>query len=450
MLYQKFKNNIDNLIGYPSNDELIFPSTIALAISGGSDSIALLMLTHKWASTARQEIKLVVLSMDHQLRPESKQESQYVQALANKLGHSYYQLHFDHNNNFSNLQARAREARYKLMTELCLKLDILTILSAHHYDDYLENYCLRLEKNSSIFGLSASYIMWYNNVKIARPLFNIRKQQLVEYLLSNNIQWLEDESNLSDKYRRNVIRKKLNTGGECKKNQVMQEQLAINQQVAEKLQPEFIACIAQSIQTYDFGFSTINLLKFLEFSHEIKLQTLSFVLIIISGKNYTGRIHSIMRIYELLLQPASFTKTLHGCIIKKIDNNVIIYPEIGRNTMQEILLNNGCIWDNRFLFHVDGSMAKLESQNYFIGNLTMKNYSEIRETLALDNLKNLSFNNHLAILFTLPVIKILEKVIAMPHLSYYDNESLKKEFSVYFYPNFISRFTHFCYGSIDE
>ncbi len=445
MLYHQFKKNIDNLIGHPinlHNFQFIFPiRTIALAISGGADSIALLMLTHKWAG--ENNLNLVVLSVDHNLRPESKMENEYIRDLSHKLGHLHYQLHFDHKNNVANLQARAREARYKLMTELCIKLDILTILTAHQLDDYIENYYLRSEKNSSIFGLSHHYIIWYNNIRIVRPLFNIRKQQLVEYLVADNIKWFEDESNLSDKYRRNVIRKKLKSEEECKKNEVMREQLAINQQVEEKLQPEFIACIAESVKTYDCGFSTINLSKFLEFSQEVKLQTLSFVLIIISGKNYPGRTNSILMINELLLQSVNFTKTFHGCIIKKINNNLIIYREGGRNIPNLVLLNNGCIWDNRFIFHIN-SMTKLENNNYFIGNLTIKNYSEIRDNLALDTLKTLSFNNHLAILFTLPVIKILEKVIAMPHLSYYNDESLKEKFSVYFYPSFTSRFTHFC------
>lgn len=415
---------------------------IALAVSGGSDSIALLMLTHRWAKSSN--IELIVISIDHHLRSSSQLENEYVRDLSSKLGFSHYELHFDHKNNFSNLQARAREARYKLMTELCITLDILTIFTAHHLDDYIENYCIRSEKKSSRFGLSSNYVIWHNNIRIVRPLFNIPKQQLTQYLVTSNIKWFEDETNLSDKYLRNVIRKKLQLEGESKKNQVMQKQLAVNQQVEEKLHPEFIACIAEAVQIYDLGFAIINLLKFTGFPDEIKKQVINSALITISGKNYQGSAEAITQINALLHQQANFTKTLHNCIIKKTNSNLIIYREVGRHTPHPIALNNNCIWDNRFLFNTNTYVLKLENKKIFIDNLTIKNYSEIRDKLGLAPLKNLSFNNHMAILFTLPAIKILAKVIAMPHLSYYNDESLKREVSVCFYPSFISRFTHFC------
>lgn len=478
MLYEQFQQNIEKLVDRPHL------RSIALAISGGSDSIALLMLTHKWAST--NSIKLVVMLVNHHLREQAKLEHEYVRDLSHKLGHRYHQLHFDHQNNFSNLQARAREGRYKLMTDLCSKLDILTIFTAHHLDDYIENYCLRLEKKSSLFGLSASNINWYNNVKIVRPLFNIPKQQLIAYLVTNNVKWFEDESNKSDKYQRNIIRKKLSLEGEYIKNQITSQQSRINQVVEQKWQPELIACIAESVKIYDFGFATVNLLKFAEFSSAIILQVISFVLIIISGKNRTSRSGSINMITELLQQKIDFIKTLHGCVIKKISNNLIIYREFGRNLPIDIRLNNVDAWDGRFHFYInrplvgfalaqefvgglerkttadsnvceDSSVTptpklptevelykRSNNSGYLISNLTIKDYSKIRQNLDFKILRDASFNNHIAILFTLPVVKILEKVIAIPHISYYNDQGLRRRLSVSFSPNFISRFTHFC------
>ncbi|WP_341753200.1 MULTISPECIES: tRNA lysidine(34) synthetase TilS [unclassified Candidatus Tisiphia] len=437
MLYQQFQQNIEQLIGNRPHQR-----SVALAVSGGADSIALLMLTHKWVSTnsINENISMVVMLVDHHLREQSKLEHEYVRDLSRKLGYDYHLLHFDHQNNFSNLQARAREGRYQLMTDLCKKLDILTILTAHHLDDYIENYCLRLEKKSSIFGLSGSPINWYNNVKIVRPLFNIPKQRLVTYLIANNIKWFEDESNKSDKYQRNIIRKKLAQEGEYVKNQIISQQSTINQLVEEKLQPELIACIAESVKIYQFGFATINLLQITGFASEIILQLISFVLIIISGKNRSSRSESIRIIVTLLQQQMNFTKTLHGCVIKKINNNLIICREFGRSLPMDIKLNNIDIWDGRFRF--TGSFAN--NSGYLVSNLTIKDYSKIRKDLDLTILKETSFNNHVAILFTLPVVKILEKVIAIPHISYYNDEELSKGLDVSFSPNFVSRFTHFC------
>lgn len=436
MIYQQFKNNLYNLIDKSINN-------IVLAVSGGSDSIALLMLTHQWAKD--HNVNLIVISVDHNLRPESKIENEYVRNLSHKLGYQHYVLHFNHQNNFANLQSRAREARYQLMTELCLKLDVLTIFTAHHLDDYIENYYIRLEKKSSIFGLSNSNINWSNNVRIIRPLFNISKQSLVDYLIANDIKWFEDESNSSDKYTRNVIRKKLTREDTNKKDRMIDKLHAINKQVEENLQPEFITCIAESVKTYDIGFSTINISKLATFSNETKYQLISFILIIVSGKNYSGRSNSINNIVTLLQQQNNFTQTLHGCVLKKTNSNLVIYREFGRKKPEDIPIysNDRYIWDNRFTFKVNSSNL-LKNDKYYISNLTIENYSTIKDNLDLTNLKNLSFNTHIPILFTLPVIKILEKVIAIPHLSYYNDDSLREEISVCFNPNFISRFTHFC------
>ena len=93
-------------------------------------------------------------------------------------------------------------------------------------------------------------------------------------------------------------------------------------------------------------------------------------------------------------------------------------------------------WDNRFEIIINGS-------NYIISSLSMDEYIELKKHLNLEKLAKDSDNNHKSILFTLPVIKNLEKVVAIPHISYYDNEILSGVIKVIFKPNFISRFTHF-------
>ncbi|WP_341790104.1 tRNA lysidine(34) synthetase TilS [Rickettsia endosymbiont of Polydrusus tereticollis] len=442
MLYKKFQNNINNLIGN-------FPFTkIAIAVSGGSDSTVLLYLTSLWAK--KNNVKLFVISVDHNLREQSKLENDYVKEISDKLGHPHYQLHFDHQNNFSNLQERAREGRYELMTDLCHKLDILILLTAHHADDYVENFCIRLERKSGIFGLSSNNINWYNNIQIARPLFNIPKSELISYLIANNIKWFEDESNLSDKYQRNVIRKKLTQENEYIKADIQLRQVEANKLLENTFKPELIAAIAESVKIYEFGFARLNLLEFAKFSFEVRVQLISFLLIIIGGKKRSVRFYSIAPILTLIETATKLKKTLHGCVLKRIENNLLIYREFGKKLPSNITLqNNPVIWDNRF--HITKNIKIVERANNDIGeeglfeyvtNLTLKDYSTIKKYLDIKLLKDLTFGNHIAILFTLPVIKILEKVIAMPHISYYDNE--REIFNVSFNPSFISRFTHFC------
>ncbi|QQV74528.1 tRNA(Ile)-lysidine synthase [Rickettsia tillamookensis] len=479
MLYEKFEYNINNLI---DNFGL---SKIAIAVSGGSDSVALLYLANIWAE--KNNIELSVISVDHNLREQSKQETHYIQNISNSLNRKHYSLSFDHQNNFSNLQERAREGRYDLMTNLCLELDILVLLTAHHEDDYVENFCLRLERNSGIFGLSSSNINWYNNIQIIRPLYNIPKSELVEYLVSHNIKWFEDESNSSDKYRRNVIRQKLakvedyirhiskpayreefkedtevlataaytqvtedaslgltsklpleTKFGKMSKAEIILQQLKTNKLIENEFKPELISAIAEAVKIFEYGFAFLDLVKFDKFSNEVKVQLINFLLIMISGQSRTARFYSVEPILKLITQDVNFKNTLHGCIIKRIQNELLIYREFGKKLPEsKILLDKSVIWDNRFCI-----TRNQETPNCIVTNLSLEDYKMIKKQLDLEPLKNLSCKNHNAILFTLPIIKILEKVIAIPHISYYDNDMWN--FEVSFAPNFVSRFTHFC------
>ncbi|MCC8418771.1 MAG: tRNA lysidine(34) synthetase TilS [Rickettsia endosymbiont of Glossina mortisans submortisans] len=430
MLYEKFEYNINNLIG---NFGL---SKIAVAVSGGSDSVALLYLANIWAE--KNNIELSVISVDHNLREQSKQETHYIQNISNSLNRKHYSFSFDHQNNFSNLQERAREGRYDLMTNLCLELDILVLSTAHHEDDYVENFCLRLERNSGIFGLSSSNINWYNNIQIIRPLYNIPKSELVEYLVSHNIKWFEDESNSSDKYRRNIIRQKLAKGEDYIKADIILQQLKINDLLDNKFKPELISAIAEAVKIFEYGFAFLDLVKFDKFSNEVKVQIINFLLIIISGQSRAARFYSVEPILKLITQDVNFKNTLHGCVINRIQNELLIYREFGKKLPEsKILLDKSVIWDNRFCI-----TRNQETPNCFVTHLSLEDYKMIKKQLDLEPLKNLSCKNHNAILFTLPIIKILEKVIAIPHISYYDNDMWN--FEVSFAPNFVSRFTHFC------
>ncbi|ADE29553.1 tRNA lysidine(34) synthetase TilS [Rickettsia prowazekii] len=430
MLYEKFEYNINNLIG---NFGL---SKIAIAVSGGSDSISLLYLANIWAR--KNNIELFVISVDHNLRPQSKQENYYIHTISSNLNRKYYNLSFDHQNNFSNLQERAREGRYDLMTNLCLELDVLVLLTAHHEDDYVENFCLRLERNSGIFGLSSSNIHWYNNIQIIRPLYNIPKSELVEYLVNHKIKWFEDESNLSDKYRRNIIRQKLFKEENYIKAEISLQQLKTNKLIEDELKPALISAIAEAVKIFEYGFTFLDLVKFDKFLNEVKAQIINFLLIMISGQSRSARFYSIAHILKLISQDINFKNTVHGCVIKRIQNELLIYREFGKKLPKsKILLDKSVIWDNRFCI-----TKNQKTPDCVITYLSLADYKAIKKQLDLKHLKNLSCKNHNAILFTLPIIKILEKVIAIPHISYYDNDVWN--FEVSFAPNFVSRFTHFC------
>lgn len=433
MLYQQFYSNCHLLLG--SLAALKPFSTLAVAVSGGVDSVALLTLLDR---VVRQySLNLVVMTVNHHLRPASEVECQYVQDFSRSLGHQCIILHWDSQNNCANLQARARAGRYLLMTDQCLKLGILTLITAHHADDQLENFWLKQQRRSSVFGLSASNINYYNNVRILRLLFNIDKRQLIDHLTNNNIKWFEDESNHSSYYQRSKLRLLLNHNDHLKQRTRFWQQ-QVDQQAAE-LQPLLIEAIATSVIISQLGFASINLQNFQQFLPEIRLQLINFVLTIIGGKRAVPRFRSIAPVLRDLENGCFKTTTLHGCIIQPGDQ-LTIYREFGRQLPPPVVAAQDVKWDQRF--RLVESINFLSDQAY-ITNLTAGDYLKIKNYLNRQIFANLPVNHRKAILFTLPVIKILEKIISIPHISYYSDQAVIDQFKFSFWPSFTSRFTHF-------
>lgn len=427
MLYQQFESNLNKLLGG------VYDSTIAIAVSGGSDSIALLLLSSIFAN--KHHVKLVIMTVDHNIRAESKEEVLYVQDIAKRLHHECILLDWYHNNDLSNMQAKAREARYTLMTNACHNYDIHTLLTAHHQNDYIENFYIRRSKKSSIFGLQDSYVYFINNIRVLRPLFNFSKQALIDYLLTMNVKWYEDKSNIDVKYERNKIRKHL-LSSNLSLNEVIIDRVNVSKDI-DTLQYKFIAAIAEIVRIDQSGFAIVNLSKFSDLDNIIRIQVLNFVLTIISGNTKIPRIRSTSVILEYLKNDI-FVRTLHGCYLKKENNNLLIFREFGKMNPYDKLCVKNALWDNRFKLECDAELS-----NAYITFLTMNDYLVIKQCINLSNIKHLNKSCTLRFLFTLPVIKILEKVIAIPHISYYADQDLYNKVNFIFYPQFVSRFTHF-------
>lgn len=436
MLLNQVKANLSLLAGSDIKK-------IAVAVSGGSDSVALLVLLSKIAK--EMEAEILVLTVDHDLRQESKEEVEYVKSLSSRLGHECAQLKWDHGNNFSNIQSRARDARYSLMTKVCKERDIHLLCTAHHADDFLETFLIRKQRKSGLFGLSSSYKYFVNEVMIIRPLFNISKKQLSDYLKAENIRWYEDKSNISEKYQRGVVRKYLEQQGESYKNRFSTELQEINDR-AESLKEKLVKAVAEFVTISELGFAEVSLcqpeltsgsLSFFEDDHfEIKLQLLAYVLTIISGKNKLPRADSVKLILSAIEEKGDFTKTLHGCILKRRGDMISVFREFGRKLPEALPLKKGTIWDNRYCY------VGKEIAGAVITHLTPEDYSQVKERLTVT--ENARFLNIKNALFTLPVVKVLEKIVFIPHISYYHNTDEEEKKNFYFSPSFVSRFTHFC------
>jgi tRNA(Ile)-lysidine synthase len=195
-LTDRFRAALEALTGAAPTPE----ARLGLAVSGGPDSLALLLLAHHaWPGA------VTAATVDHGLRPEAAEEAAHVSELCTKLGVPHTTLKPPAPIT-GNIQSAAREARYALLDTWSEQQNLPWVATAHHADDQLETVLMRLMRGSGIDGLSAIRPV---NGKYVRPLLAMRKAELVDFVEAQGIEAVADPSNLDESFDRVRLRKAL-------------------------------------------------------------------------------------------------------------------------------------------------------------------------------------------------------------------------------------------------
>jgi tRNA(Ile)-lysidine synthase len=175
---------------------------IAVAVSGGPDSLALTLLLADWL--AARGGRLFAITVDHGLRPESAGEARQVSAwLAGRPRISHHILEWLGPKPKTGIQAAARIARYGLMTDFCRAHGIPHLCLGHHIGDQWETYSMRAARGGTEHGLSGmSGIRPWRGVRLLRPLLPVAKSALTAYLEERGQGWIEDASNSNPEFER--------------------------------------------------------------------------------------------------------------------------------------------------------------------------------------------------------------------------------------------------------
>ena len=189
---------------------------LVLAVSGGSDSTALLVLAARWASGLKKRRKhppnLAAVTVDHGFRPESKREALAVKRLARRLGVPHRTLSWRGRKPKTGLQEAARDARYRLLAAAAARTGYEYILTAHTLDDQAETVLFRLARGSGLTGLAgmarAAPIPAGGGTAIflVRPLLRISKARLVATLRAAGVTHNEDPTNRDPRFTRTRLR----------------------------------------------------------------------------------------------------------------------------------------------------------------------------------------------------------------------------------------------------
>ncbi len=178
---------------------------VAVAVSGGRDSLSLALLARDWAEARGGRI--VALIVDHALRPESEQEAAGTRDLLRGLGIETCILRWSGPKPRSGLQSAARTERYRLLSGECRCRGILHLLLAHHADDQLETVIMRWARGSGLDGLAGMAALTERpDVRLLRPLLSVPRASLTATLLALGVPWIDDPSNMDLRFERARLR----------------------------------------------------------------------------------------------------------------------------------------------------------------------------------------------------------------------------------------------------
>jgi len=174
------------------------PPRIGVGVSGGGDSVALLVLANDWAHA--NGFTLYAATVDHGLRPEAADEAAGVATLCQTLGVAHETLQWRGYDGNGNLQASARDARRNLLRDWAEDLDLAALLLGHTADDQAETFLMRLARGSGVDGLAG--MSNDDSPYFLRPLLGTRREALRDELRARGLTWVDDPSNDDPRYDR--------------------------------------------------------------------------------------------------------------------------------------------------------------------------------------------------------------------------------------------------------
>ncbi len=306
----------------------IYDKVIAVGVSGGADSLALAI----WAAENAEccNVKIVALTVDHQLRPESHAEAEYVAEIMQKYGVEHHILCWEGEKPSVGIEEAARIARYNLLKDWCFAHGIKSIMIAHHQLDQAETFFLRLHRGSGLDGLCGMRpVSDYCGLQILRPFLHTNPLELKKFLQTRNIAWVEDSSNQNEDFLRVKIRKFLpifvqKTGIEIEKIIKAMDNLSKSKNYIDEQVEGFYNNHCRCIKDLVLSFSQS---LFVEMPEEIMYRFLVFICKKISKKEYQPRAEEVQRLQKKMCSKNFAGATLNGCEIFCCHGKFWVVPE---------------------------------------------------------------------------------------------------------------------------
>jgi tRNA(Ile)-lysidine synthase len=328
---------------------------LAVAVSGGADSLALTLLADRWARARGGSV--VALTVDHRLRPDSAAEAVRVGAWLAERGIRHEILVWAGPYPLHDLQAAARAARYRLLGQWCRQASRLHLLTAHHQDDQAETLILRLGRGSGLAGLAAmAPIVEERHHRLLRPLLAVPSRRLRATLTALGQDWIEDPSNRNPAFARARVRAAralfAETGLTPERLAETSRHLARARIVLEQLTERLLVAGAG---LHPAGFALLAPQAFTAAADEIRLRALAAVIATIGGAEFPPRFERLERAAQALGGGTlGGGKTLGGCRLVPWRGHILVLREPAAMAPPTPLPDGGgtISWDHRFLIEV--------------------------------------------------------------------------------------------------
>ncbi|MEM8570960.1 MAG: tRNA lysidine(34) synthetase TilS [Pseudomonadota bacterium] len=322
---------------------------LGVAVSGGSDSVALLLLISSWAKESERLVKVV--SVDHCLREESAAEAKFVSGLCSRLGLPHQILNWAGEKPCGNLQAQARGARRRLIAAWAQAEGVPAVALGHTIDDQAETFLLRLARGSGVDGLAsmrAQTVM--GGLTWLRPMLGIARDDLRSWLRASGVHWIEDPSNSDFRFDRVRVRSALDDFAGIGLTRRRLAETAHRLQLARDALEASTRDLSLSCVAFGaFGDVTIDPRSFATGPEELRTRLLASVLRWVGGQEYRPRFKPLSELEKSITRgDLGGGTTLHGCVLRQRDGRVVVRREPSVPIPPVPL--SARVWDRRWRF----------------------------------------------------------------------------------------------------
>lgn len=347
------------------------PPVLGIAVSGGSDSVALLHLLHDFSRA--HPVQLHAVTVDHGLRPEAATEAARVATLCDTLHLPHSVLRWTGWDGKGNLQQAARDARYRLITCWAREHRVQTVALGHTLDDQAETVLMRLARGAGVDGLSAmAPRRLARGITWIRPLLGLSRIELRDDLQARDVSWSEDPSNEDTQFDRIKMRQALAVLAPLGIDAQALGQVAFNMARARDALGWQAFLEARRIARTEAGAVRIDWRAYRTLPDETARRILISALGWISGATYAPRRRPVLALIEALKQGSG--GTVDGCQAWQDREALWIFREF--NPVRDVICPLDGVWDGRWRVH--GGAAEPGLHIAALGSEGMKQLADWR------------------------------------------------------------------------